>query len=84
MLHCTVNITLKQLVPYNGAARNATFNLGFCKSFEVYSSWKDLSDTAVIEIPKNVYVKDGNNKNILWGDSTTPGKLKGYVNAGGV
>lgn len=88
MLQCIVNITLNQLTTYvdstgKSTPRNETFNLDFCHSFEVNSSWKDLSDTATIEIPKNVYVKDANNSNILWGDSTTPEKLKGYVNTGG-
>lgn len=63
--------------------RTKTFVLDFCHSFEVYSSWNSLSDTAVIEIPKNVYVKDPNGDKILWGDSTTPDKVKGYINAGG-
>ncbi len=88
MLQCIVYITLTQKTAYvdsSGAStpRNETFKLNFCHSFEVYSSWKDLSDTATIEIPKNVYVKDANNSNIIWGDSATPDKMTGYVNMGG-
>lgn len=83
MLQCLVNITLQQLTPYGGMERTKTFVLDFCHSFEVYSSWSSLSDTAVIEVPKNVYVKDPNGDTILWGDATTPDKVKGYVNAGG-
>jgi hypothetical protein len=82
MLQCIVNITLTQQ-PKNNNGRDKVFNLSFCHSFEVYSSWKDLSDTATVEVPKNVYVTDQNGNQVLWGDSTTQGKVKGYVNAGG-
>jgi hypothetical protein len=88
MLQCIVNITLIQVKPYTDTQgtvtlRNEIFNIGFCHSFEVYSSWKDMTDTAIIELPKNVYVRDINNSNIIWGESTTQDKVKGYVNAGG-
>jgi len=88
MLQSIINIQLIQVMPYtdakgNSIARNEIFNISFCHSFEVYSTWKSLSDTATIEIPKNVYVKDANNNNILWGESTTPDKVNGYVSAGG-
>jgi hypothetical protein len=88
VLQCIINITLKQVQPYITAAgetiaRNETFHIDFCHSLEVYSSWKDLSDTATIELPKNVYVLDNNNKQVVWGESTTPDKVRGYVNAGG-
>jgi hypothetical protein len=88
MLQCIVNITLIQVTTYTASdgssvPRNEIFNIDFCNSFEVYSSWKDLSDTATIEIPKNIYVKDANNNQIIWGESTTPDKVNGYVNAGG-
>ena len=88
MLQCSVNIQIIQVQPYvdsdgNKVARNEIFNIGFCNSFETYSSWQDLCDTATIELPKNVYVKDVNNSSIIWGEATSPDKLKGYVNAAG-
>lgn len=88
MLQCVINIKLVQVTPYidgqgNTIARNETFTIDFCHSLEVYSSWSSLSDTATVELPKNVYVKDANNSNIIWGESTTPDKVRGYVNAGG-
>jgi hypothetical protein len=88
VLQCIVNITLTQVQPYTDAkgkiiARNETFTIDFCHSYEVYSSWSSLSDTATIELSKNVYVKDANNSNIIWGESATPDKVKGYVSAGG-
>jgi hypothetical protein len=88
MLQCLVNITLVQVAPYIASdgttvPRNEIFNIGFCHSFEMFSSWNNLSDTATIELPKNIYVKDANNKNVIWGESSTPGKIKGYVSAGG-
>lgn len=67
----------------NSIPRNETFTIDFCHSYEVYSSWNSLSDTATIELPKNVYVKDSHNSNIIWGESVTPDKVKGYVSAGG-
>jgi hypothetical protein len=82
LLQCIINIKLEQQ-PVNGNDRNKTFYLNFCHSLEVYSTWSSLSDTAVIEIPKNVYVQDENGDNVLWGNSTTPDKQNGYVNAGG-
>jgi len=88
VLQCLINITLTQVTPYTGSdgvaiSRNETFNIGFCHSYEVYSSWNSLSDTATIELPKNVYVKDANNSNVIWGESATPDKVRGYVSAGG-
>ncbi len=88
MLQCIVKIKLIQVTAYadasgNSIPRNEIFDIDSCHSFEVYSSWKSLSDTATIEIPKNIYVKDANNNNIMWGESTTPDRTKGYISAGG-
>ena len=86
MLQCITKITLSQETNANGGndtGRNKKFHISFCKSFEVYSTWKNLSDTAVVEIPKNVYVTDENGNEFLWGDTTTPDLQKGYINAGG-
>lgn len=87
-MQCIINITLTQVTPYtdpagNTIARNETFTIDFCHSYEVYSSWSSLSDTATIELPKNVYVRDANNSSIIWGESATPDKVRGYVSAGG-
>ncbi|HTA28064.1 MAG TPA: hypothetical protein VK809_09765 [Bacteroidia bacterium] len=87
MLQCIVNITIQQVsdTDNNGDdnGRSKTFYIPFCNSYEVYSSWKNLSDTAVVEIPKNVYVTDENGEQVVWGDSTTADKQNGYINAGG-
>src|ERR1700722_16178317 len=88
MLQCLINITLIQVTPYkdangNNVARNEIFTFDACHSFEISSTWQSLSDTAVIEFPKNIYVRDTNNSQILWGESTTPDKTRGYVSAGG-
>jgi hypothetical protein len=88
LLQCIINIQLIQVTPYidasgNSTPRNEIFNIDFCHSLEVYSTWKNLSDNATIEFPKNVYVRDPNNNQILWGETATPGNVVGYVNAGG-
>ncbi len=87
MLQCIINITVQQVSDTDNTGedngRNKTFYIPFCNSYEIYSSWKNLSDTAVVEIPKNVYVTDENGDQVVWGDSTTADKQNGYVNAGG-
>lgn len=88
MLQCLINITLIQVTPYTDAdgksiARNQIFTFDICHSFEIHSSWQSLSDTAVIEFPKNIYVRGEYNNQVLWGESTTSDKTRGYVNAGG-
>lgn len=88
MLQCLIHITLIQVTPYtdangNSIARDEIFTFDACHSFEISSTWQSLSDTAVVEFPKNIYVRDANNSQILWGESATPGKTRGYVSAGG-
>jgi len=88
VLQCLINITIIQVTPYTDAngksiARTEVFTFDFCHSFEIHSSWQSLSDTAVIEFPKNVYVRSEYNNQVLWGESTTPDKTTGYTNAGG-
>lgn len=74
MLNCIVNITITQVTPYTdttGAivARNNTFTIPYCHSFEVYSTWKNLTDTATVVFPKNMYVIDQNGQPYNFGSN---------------
>src|ERR1700733_6851596 len=60
MLNVLINITITQQTEYQPETgppiqRNLVFTIPSCHSFEVYSSWKNLSDIATVIFPKNMY-----------------------------
>ncbi len=74
MLIPILHITIQQVTPYiNGqgvsVTRNKTFTLDECASFEIHSTWLNLTTTATVVFPKNIYVTDETNQPIPWGSS---------------
>ena len=49
--------------------RKKKITFTFVPSFEVTNSWEDLTDTAVITLPKNIYYRDVNNNLQPLGDT---------------
>ena len=82
MLRCVTNIVFAQ----QGAKRSQVFIFDFVSTFEASDTWVDLTNSAKIVMPKNVYVRDrynrlvslgGVNKNIGGFDNGDPVFLKG-------
>jgi hypothetical protein len=82
MFRAVTEIYIKQ----NGAGRTRTFLMDFCTAFEANDTWVDLTNQASVKFPKNIYVRDqddklyplgGTNKNVGGFDSETPLFLKG-------
>lgn len=82
MLRCVTNITIEQ----QGTGRNKVFNFDFVNEFTANDTWVDLTNSATIKLPKNVYYKNkfgrleplmGTNVNIGGFDNSTPSFLKG-------
>lgn len=75
MINPVININITQTTPYidaggNSIVRTKMFTLNVCNMVEVYSTWKNLTDTATITLPKNLYVIDENNNPYPLGTST--------------
>lgn len=66
MLKCLTLITITQVTPFNGVTRNKVFTIDFVSEGEINSTWVNLTDTAKLTFPKNIYMKDGNGKPITW------------------
>lgn len=69
MFRCHTNITIKQ----QGVGRSKTLIFGFCNGFEATDTWVDLTNQATIKLPKNVYVRDENDKLIPLAQSNIGG-----------
>src|SRR5581483_8264008 len=74
MINPVVNITIQQVTPYINkqgvsVVRNQKFTLDECASFEIYSTWKNLTDTATVVFPKNIYVTDQEGQAVPWGST---------------
>ena len=52
---CQIKITQQPTADLQN--RNAVFTFNFANEIEVNSSWKNLTDTAKIKFPKNVFIK---------------------------
>ena len=52
---CQIKITQQPTADLQN--RNAVFTFNFANEIEVNSSWKNLTDTAKIKLPKNVFIK---------------------------
>lgn len=84
MLRLISEFEITQRTEYNGKPRNEVFTFSFVNECEINSTWKNLTDTAKITFPKNVYVEDSNGRlfslngtNLTAGDNTTPIFLRG-------
>lgn len=75
MYRIEINITIKQLTQIKDAsARNKTLFFDFVNEFECSDNWRDLTNDGKITIPKNLYVRDINNKLIpLFGTNVNIG-----------
>ena len=61
---CQIKITQQPTAELQN--RNAVFTFNFANEIEVNSSWKNLTDTAKIKFPKNVFIKyaDGSKRKL--------------------
>jgi hypothetical protein len=82
MLRCITDIYIKQ----QGPGRNKTFYFDFCNEFTASDTWVDFTNQATLKFPKNIYVRDENNKllslkdkNAGGFDSNNPLFLKGDI-----
>ncbi len=84
MLNLISKITIKQKSNPDFPTRSKTFIFDFVTSGTVSSTWQNLTDTAQLVFPKNIYFKDetGNSyswlgKNVIAGSNTPPLMLRG-------
>ncbi len=85
MLQVVTSFEITQVTPFNGTARSKIINFDFAAEIEVFSSWKNLTDTAVVKFPKNIYVLDKSankvisleKQNITQAGTTAPLVLRG-------
>lgn len=69
LLRCHTEINIQQ----QGAGRSRKFLFSFCNEFEATDTWVDLTNQATVKLPKNVYVRDQNNKLIPLAESNIGG-----------
>lgn len=78
MLRLLSQITITQVPTTVFNKRNQSFTMDFVTECEISSSWQNLTDTAKLKFPKNIYFTDQTGKKISWenknitGSSTTP------------
>lgn len=77
-------ITIIQQPVSDWQGRNKTYTFDFLNNVEGSDSWGDLTNTAKITFPKNIYFRDENGntvslqgKNIVSGENTAPILLRG-------
>lgn len=64
MLRLISDITLTQVSSKAYPDRNKSLNFNFVHEVEVSSSWSNLTDTAKVIFPKNMYFLDDNNQQV--------------------
>lgn len=57
MYRVITNITIQQMPSEAFPNRNKRMYLDFCVKYEVTSTWADLTQTASVELPKNIIIK---------------------------
>jgi hypothetical protein len=84
MLNLISKTTIIQQPNKDFPSRAKSFIFDFVTSGQVSSTWQNLTDTAKLTFPKNIYFKDetGNNytwqgKNVIGGNSTPPLIMRG-------
>jgi hypothetical protein len=70
MFRVVTRITFVQQPNADFPARNKTLTYNFANSYETSDSWRSLTNTCNITIPKNVYVKDATGKLVNLGGTT--------------
>ncbi len=84
MLNLISKTTIVQQPNADFPNRSKSFIFDFVNSAEVVSSWQNLTDTAKLTFPKNIYFKDETGKNFTWqgkniveSNSTAPLVMRG-------
>lgn len=70
MLRLNSQITITQVPSTAFPNRTKSYSLNFVNEVEINSTWKNLTDTAKVIFPKNVFLIDENGKRISWQDKT--------------
>ena len=73
MLRLVSKITIKQIARAEYPTRTKTFILDFVNSCEISSSWENLTDTAELIFPKDLYFTDENSQKVTWVGKNTIG-----------
>lgn len=81
MLRAQTIITITQTPSTLWPTRNAVLTFNFCNEFDCESCWEDLTDGGSLTLPKNLYVRNGNNQLVPLGTDT--GQPASIVNIGG-
>lgn len=73
MLRVVIRITITQQKPeeYSGK-RDNIFNIDFAQGYEVVSAWHNMTDTATLQLPKSVVIRDKNNRVFNLPDTNKP------------
>lgn len=86
MLNVVTYITITQKSNNTFPTRDKVLSFDFCSEYEIESTWKNLTDTCELVMPKDVYARDengkvyslaGTNKNIGAGETLPPLFLTG-------
>ncbi|RYD57291.1 MAG: hypothetical protein EOP56_08250 [Sphingobacteriales bacterium] len=73
MLRVIVKIQIEQQTPKGYATkRDKKFVIDFAQNYEVVSSWKNMTDTAKIKLPKNMVIRDVSKRTFNLRDSNKP------------
>jgi hypothetical protein len=85
MMEDVVNITVTQVTQLASVpARTGVFSMNFANKIEVNSSWKNLTDKAIVTLPKNVYILNATTgKPVPMGSPGQPGVPSASINIGG-
>jgi len=62
MFECLTYVTIEQQATESYPNRRRTFVFDFITEFECTDSWEEMTNTAALTFPKNIYVRDENNK----------------------
>ena len=60
--------------------RSESFLFNYVNEVEINSSWKNLSDTAKIKLPRKTYFETQNNQTTTWGGDSTSTTTQLYAN----
>ena len=73
MLRLVSEITITQRTKFEGKARTKSISFNYVNEVEINSTWANLTDTAKVIFPKNLYYTDENGKKITWSDKNIIG-----------
>jgi hypothetical protein len=73
MLSVVVRLQTEQQTPREYTVkRDKKYVIHFAQSYEVVSSWQNMTDTAKLKLPKNVVIRDKNKRTFNLRDSNKP------------